>query len=95
MKEFAALKLKLLRWAGLRFGQDRNAKVITRLAIPYNPSEPEPYEDDHLKGCLTLKRDPGWRREFYFLQQYPWETAGCSKQSVTKLETKLTNNSNG
>jgi predicted nucleotidyltransferase len=35
MKEFVALKLKLLRWTALRLSQNRNAKVFTRLAIPY------------------------------------------------------------
>lgn len=43
MKEFVALKLKLLRWTALRLSQDKNAKVFTRLAIPYNPYHPEPY----------------------------------------------------
>ncbi len=36
-KEFAALKLKLLRWTALRLSQDKDAKVFTRLAILYNP----------------------------------------------------------
>lgn len=56
MKEFAALKLKLLRWVGLRLSQDRNAKVATRLAIPYNPYEPEPYDRWTLKGLFDLNR---------------------------------------
>jgi hypothetical protein len=55
-KEFAALKLKLLRWVRHRLSQDRNAKVITRLAIPYNPSEPEPYDRWTLKGLFDLNR---------------------------------------
>lgn len=44
MKEFVALKLKLLRWTGLRLSQERKIQVFTRLAIPYNPYHPEPYE---------------------------------------------------
>ena len=44
MKEFVALKLKLLRWVGLRLSQNKNVKIFTRLAIPYNPYHPEPYE---------------------------------------------------
>ena len=44
MKEFVSLKLKLLRWTALRFSQNRNAKVLTRLAIPYNPYHPKPYK---------------------------------------------------
>jgi hypothetical protein len=55
MKEFAALKLKLLRWIGLRLGQDKNAQVFTRLAIPYNPYHPEPYERWTLKGLYDLE----------------------------------------
>lgn len=54
MKEFVALKLKLLRWAALKLSQDKNATVITRLAIPYNPYYPEPYERWTLKGLYDL-----------------------------------------
>ncbi len=56
MKEFVALKLKLLRWTALRLSQDRNAKVFTRLAIPYNPYHPEPYERWTLKGLYDLEK---------------------------------------
>lgn len=55
MKEFVALKLKLLRWKGLRLSQDNDAKVLTRLAIPYNPYHPEPYERWTLKGLYNLE----------------------------------------
>ena len=43
MKEFVALKKKLLRWIGLRLSTDKNAKVITAIALPYNPYYPKPY----------------------------------------------------
>ena len=43
IKEFVALKKKLLRWMGLRLGTNKNAKVITALGLPYNPYHPEPY----------------------------------------------------
>lgn len=56
MKEFVALKLKLLRWIALRLSQDQKAKVITRLAIPYNPYHPEPYERWTLKGLYDLEK---------------------------------------
>ena len=56
MKEFAALKLKLLRWIALRLSQDKNARVFTRLAIPYNPYHPDPYERWTLKGLYDLER---------------------------------------
>jgi len=54
MKEFVALKLKLLRWTALRLSQNKKANVITRLAIPYNPYHPEPYERWTLKGLYDL-----------------------------------------
>ena len=56
MKEFAALKLKLLRWVALRLSQDKNAKVFTRLAIPYNPYHPQPYQRWTLKGLYDLDK---------------------------------------
>ncbi|MCD6473245.1 TdeIII family type II restriction endonuclease [Candidatus Aerophobetes bacterium] len=57
MKEFVALKLKLLRWTGLRLSQEKNAKVSTRLAIPYNPYHPKPYERWTLKGLYDLENN--------------------------------------
>lgn len=55
MKEFVALKLKLLRWTALRLSQDKSVNVFTRLAIPYNPYHPEPYERWTLKGLFDLE----------------------------------------
>ncbi len=54
IKEFVALKLKLLRWTALRLSQDKNVNVFTRLAIPYNPYYPQPYERWTLKGLFDL-----------------------------------------
>jgi predicted nucleotidyltransferase len=56
MKEFVALKLKLLRWSALRLSQNKKAKFFTRLAIPYNPYHPEPYERWTLKGLYDLEK---------------------------------------
>ena len=55
MKEFVALKLKLLRWTALRLSQGKNVKIFTRLAIPYNPYHPEAYERWTLKGLYDLE----------------------------------------
>jgi len=55
MKEFVALKLKLLKWIALRLSQDKNVQVFTKLAIPYNPYHPEPYERWTLKGLYDLE----------------------------------------
>lgn len=60
MKEFVALKLKLLRWTGLKLSQDKNAKVFTRLAIPYNRYHPEPYEHWTLKNLYDLENNEYW-----------------------------------
>ena len=57
MKEFVALKLKLLRWTALRLSQNRDAEVFTRIAIPYNPYHPEPYERWTLKGLFDIESD--------------------------------------
>lgn len=54
MKDFVGLKLKLLRWIALRLSQDNNIQVFTKLAIPYNPYYPEPYERWTLKGLFDL-----------------------------------------
>nr|MBI4156118.1 TdeIII family type II restriction endonuclease [Candidatus Woesearchaeota archaeon] len=43
IKEFVALKKKLLRWIGLRLSINKNAKVITALGLPYNPYYPKQY----------------------------------------------------
>ena len=55
MKEFAVLKLKLLRWTALKLSLDKNANVFTRLAIPYNPYHPKPYERWTLKGLFDME----------------------------------------
>lgn len=56
MKEFIALKLKLLRWVALRLSQNKKANVFTRLAIPYNPYHPNPYKRWTLKGWYDLDK---------------------------------------
>lgn len=55
IKEFTALKLKLLRWIALRLSRKKKARVFTRLAIPYNPYHPQPYERWTLRGLYDLE----------------------------------------
>jgi len=43
IKEFVALKKKLLRWIALRLSINKNTKIITALGLPYNPYHPKPY----------------------------------------------------
>jgi len=40
----------------LRLSQNKEAKVFTRLAIPYNPYHPQPYQRWTLKGLYDLDR---------------------------------------
>ncbi len=40
---FQKYKEKLLYWTALRLSTDEDANLITRLGIPYNPYDPEPY----------------------------------------------------
>jgi hypothetical protein len=43
LKEFRALRRKMLRWAALRYSQNKSAKVRTCIGIPYNPYHPKDY----------------------------------------------------
>lgn len=65
MKEFVELKRKLLKWTALRLSQDINAKVITQLAIPYNPYEPKDYDRWTLKGLYDLDEEILVGKEFW------------------------------
>jgi hypothetical protein len=44
LKEFRAMRRKMLRWAALRMSLDKKAIVDTRIGIPYNPYYPKPYD---------------------------------------------------
>ncbi|MBU4370025.1 TdeIII family type II restriction endonuclease [Patescibacteria group bacterium] len=57
IKEFVELKRKLLRWTALRLSQDKSVNVLTQLAIPYNPYDPNPYSRWTLKGLFDLKKE--------------------------------------
>ena len=70
MKEFSALKLKLLRWKALRLSQDRSVQIQTRLAVPYNPYHPGPYERWTLAGLFDLAN-----REVMVAEEY-WDFVG-------------------
>jgi len=71
IKEFVALKLRILRWTALRLSTDKNVKVFTRLAIPYNPYYPEPYERWTLKGLYDLEN-----REILVGEEF-WNFVAC------------------
>lgn len=62
LKEFRAMRRKMLRWAALRMSIDNSATVDTRIGIPYNPYHPQPYDrwtsaECDPKGDLLVQDD--------------------------------------
>lgn len=57
MAEFKGFKRTLLEWIAMRGAVDKNIKIYTMLAIPYNPYEPEPYQRWTLQGLFDLKNE--------------------------------------
>ena len=55
--DFQKYKQTLLEWAGIAYTADKNAKVHTLIAIPYNPYEPQPYQFWTLAGMLDLQEE--------------------------------------
>jgi len=55
--EFQKYKQTLLEWAGIAYTADKNAKIHTLIAIPYNPYEPKPYQFWTLAGMLDLQEE--------------------------------------
>lgn len=52
ISNFKDFKRTLLEWVGIVLTQNKNAKVNTIIAIPYNPYEPRPYERWTIKGMI-------------------------------------------
>lgn len=55
--DFQKYKQTLLEWAGIAYTKNKNAKVNTLIAIPYNPYEPQPYQFWTLAGMLDLEQE--------------------------------------
>ena len=55
--DFQKYKQTLLEWAGIAYTANKNAKVHTVIAIPYNPYEPQPYQFWTLAGMLDLQEE--------------------------------------
>lgn len=51
LKEFRALRRKMLRWCALRFSQNPTATVRTCIGIPYNPYYPDDYKRWTANSC--------------------------------------------
>lgn len=52
LKGFEVLKLKMLRWIGLKLSTSHNTEFNTLIAIPYNPYHPKPYMDNRWNATI-------------------------------------------
>ncbi len=55
--DFQKYKQTLLEWAGITYTNDKDLKVHSLIAIPYNPYHPEPYQFWTLAGMLDLEEE--------------------------------------
>lgn len=55
--EFKGFKRTLLEWAATHLYAEPEIKIVTGLAIPYNPYEPRPYERWTMQGILDLNKE--------------------------------------
>ena len=64
--EFKGFKRTLLEWTAAQYLEEANGKdVVTLVAIPYNPYEPEPYNRWTMRGMLDLKNELKVADEFW------------------------------
>ena len=57
ISNFKDFKRTLLEWIAIFLAKNPSAKVMSYIAIPYNPYEPKPYERWTLKGMLDLDNE--------------------------------------
>jgi hypothetical protein len=62
---FKDFKRTLLEWTAVAYGSGIGGKVIAKLAIPYNPYEPEPYSRWTMRGMIDLKNQIVVGKEFW------------------------------
>ncbi len=63
--EFKGFKRTLLEWAAIVMCENPDANVITMIAIPYNPYEPEPYNRWTMRGMIDLENELKVAKEFW------------------------------
>jgi type II restriction enzyme len=63
--DFQKFKQTLLEWAGIVLTANRDVKVHTLIAIPYNPYEPQPYQRWTMAGMLDLEYELMVAEEFW------------------------------
>ena len=62
---FKDFKRTLLEWVGITLSQNKEAKVNTLIAVPYNPYEPQPYQRWTMNGMLDLPNEVKVAEEFW------------------------------
>lgn len=62
---FKDFKRTLLEWTAIAHGSGYKGKVIAKLAIPYNPYDPEPYNRWTMRGMIDLKNQILVGKEFW------------------------------
>lgn len=63
--DFVGYKRNLLEWVAIRGAINPRVKIMTMLAIPYNPYEPEPYQRWTLQGLFDVPKEILVAREFW------------------------------
>ena len=63
--DFQKYKQTLLEWAGIILTQNKDTKVHTLVAIPYNPYAPKPYSRWTMAGMLDLENELKVAEEFW------------------------------
>jgi type II restriction enzyme len=90
--DFQKFKQTLLEWAGIALTYNKNAKVNTLIAIPYNPYEPQPYERWTMAGMLDLEHELKVAEEFWdFLggKGVYSELLDCFEKAGTELRPEI------
>jgi len=65
LSNFKDFKRTLLEWTAIHLARHPQAKVMSYIAIPYNPYAPAPYQRWTIKGMLDLKNELKVAQEFW------------------------------
>jgi len=65
ISNFKDFKRTMLEWCAIKLAQNPKADVMSFIAIPYNPYEPEPYQRWTMKGMLDLNQELKVAEEFW------------------------------
>jgi type II restriction enzyme len=90
--DFQKYKQTLLEWAGIALTANKDAKIHTLVAIPYNPYEPQPYKRWTMAGMLDLPQELMFAEEFWdFLggEETYQELLDCFEQAGIELRPEI------